>query len=138
MVNQSDEGWRIVHDHGTLPYRFGDVGLVPRNGWLVNGAGDLALRFLADLLGIERIRSAGPPPGEHVFAHGIKSREEAQMIGLLLGECFVGTLSGMMRAICVLEGHKDPLELGLMPKPYLEELPVPLYPWYTPGTGEPQ
>lgn len=123
MVAPAGRAWRVVHDHGTFPYRMGGFS----NDWSRDGAAKLANRFLRGLLHRRRISGACPPPGEHIFVLGVRSLDEARVIGTLLGECFAGNHDGISRAVCVLEGHQDPCEIGLMPKPYLANLPVPNY-----------
>lgn len=105
--------WRVEHDG----YAMGN-----KNYW-----GELESRLLNRLvhrlLQHRRIEGASGFPSSYAIFYGIRDAEEACVIWTILGECKVGNVSTVVRAIEVLEGRPDPVALDLHPeKGYPEKL----------------
>ncbi|TMR13793.1 hypothetical protein ETD86_29960 [Nonomuraea turkmeniaca] len=124
VVKTDGRAWQAIHDCGTLPYQppprwFSSWDNRKWHGQAPFTAGDLADRFLSNLVEQGRAASATCPPSERVVADGVRDVFEAKVIAVLLAEAFEGCFDGISRAISVLEGHPDPLTLGQMPLSYL-------------------
>lgn len=99
-------GWEVLRDAYTIgdSEPWGD-----RESRLMN-------RLAENLLLQRRISQASPFPTSHGVLSGFKNLEEACVTYLIIGECLVGNVSSVVRAIEVLEGRPDPVVLGYHPE----------------------
>lgn len=96
-----DKHWRVEHDC----YHFGRSEWGELESRLLN-------RFMRALLEARRADGGTCFPAVYTVIYNIPDLEEACVIYTILAECLVGNVSTVVRAIEVLEGRPDPVELG--------------------------
>lgn len=97
--------WAVEYD----AYNFGTPAWEELESLLLN-------RLMHRLLETRRVEGAARFPASYVGIHGVRELGEACVIWTVLGECHVGNVSTTVRAVEVLEGRPDPVDLGLHPE----------------------
>lgn len=108
VVESHGKRWDVVWDGITMSSRSPESTWPRRESRLLN-------RFVDALLVGHRISFGGYAPCERLSLGAFKTLFEARVVLAVIGECYVGNPCGVVRAIEVLEGRKDPVELGLNP-----------------------
>lgn len=92
----------------------------PEDTWLL-GAIELINRMSMGLLRGRRCDGATGMSANGVTwsAWPFRVRLEAMVVAALIGECYMHNLEGIARAVSVLEGGADPVDLGVIPSTYV-------------------